>query len=130
MNLADTIRNAGLTEIVTELGGSGHLLIYTGSAPSKTAAPTGTLLATLALSATAGTVAGGVLTFNSITTAAAAASGTPGYARFIDGPTDDGTHTRIQCTCAVGSGELDFGSTIASGGNVSVTSATITSGNP
>ena len=130
MNLKDTLRQSMMSQIATALGSSGHLLIYTGTAPSKTAAPTGTLLATFALPSTAGTASGPVLTFGTIASVTASASGTPGYARFIDGSTDDGTHTQIQCSCGVGSGELNWGSTIASGGTASISSATITEGDP
>src|SRR4029077_10640153 len=101
-----------------------------GSAPSKTASPTGTLLATLTPNATFGTVSTGVLTCNSITSDTnAAASGTPGYYRVIDGTTDDGTHTQIQGSAAVGSGDINFSSTITSGGTVSITSLSYTEGN-
>lgn len=128
-NLKDTTRATMMGAIPTAIGASGHLLIYTGSAPSKTSSPTGTLLATLALSSTAGTVSGGVLTFNSITSANASASGTPGYYRVIDGATDDGTHTQIQGSCGVSSGDISFPSTISSGGSTGVSSLVYTEGN-
>ena len=59
----------------------------------------------------------------------AAAAGTPGYYRVIDGTTDDGTHTQIQGSCGVGSGDINFSSTIASGGTVAITSLVYTEGN-
>lgn len=115
--------------IPTSIGASGHLLIYTGSAPTKTSAPTGTLLATLPLSSTAGTVSGGVLTFNAITSAAAGNAGTPGYYRTIDGATDDGTHTQLQGSCGVSSGDISFPSTISAGGTTGVSALSYTEGN-
>ena len=75
-------RTNNVTDIVTALGATGYLLVYTGTVPATCAkAATGTLLASLPLSATAGTVTTGVLTFNAITSAAAAAAGTAGYFR-------------------------------------------------
>jgi hypothetical protein len=128
-NLKDSIRQTEMAAIPTSIGASGHLLIYTGSAPSKTAGPTGTLLATLPLSSTAATASGGVLTYNAITSASAAASGTPGYYRQIDGATDDGTHTQVQGSSGVSSGDISFPSTIASGGTTGVSSLVYTEGN-
>lgn len=128
-NLNNTLRTNMMSQITTSLTTTSRLLVYTGSAPSKTASPTGTLLATFTLAATPGSASGGVYTFTNPSNVTGAASGTPGYFRMIDGTTDDGTHTQIQGTSAVGSGELNFSSTIASGGTVSISSFTITEGN-
>lgn len=125
-----TLRNSNMTNIITALTSTSRLLFYTGSAPANTASPTGTLLATFTIASGVGTVSGGVLTFSSISNVTGAASGTPGYFRMIDGTTDDGTHTEVQGTAGVGSGEFNFSSTVASGGTVSITSITITEGNP
>src|SRR5580658_5320227 len=71
-----THRSDNMSDIVTQLGATAYLLLYSGSAPANCAASaTGTLLASLACSSTAGTVASGVLTMNSISSAAAAATG-------------------------------------------------------
>lgn len=129
-NLKDTTRATMLSDLVTAITSTSRLKIYTGSAPSKTASPTGTLLATLTPNATFGTVSGGVLTANAIASDTnAAASGTPGYYRVIDGTTDDGSHTQIQGSCGVGSGDINFASTIVAGGTVAVSSLTYTEGN-
>lgn len=125
-----SLRNANMQNIVTALTATSRLLFYTGSQPANTASPTGTLLATFSIASTAGTVSGGVLTFNSISNVTGAASGTPGYFRMIDGTVDDGTHTQIQGTAGVGSGEFNFSSTVASSGTVSITSISIQDGNP
>jgi hypothetical protein len=130
LNLKTTLRNTMLTSIATALTATSRMLIYTGSAPANTATPTGTLLGTFTLAATPGTASGGVLTFTLPSNVTGAASGTPGYGRMIDGTTDDGTHTQVQFSCGVGSGEMNFSSTIASGGTVSITAMTITDGNP
>jgi hypothetical protein len=129
-SLKDTTRTTMVGAISTAIGATSRIKIYTGSAPSKTAAPTGTLLATLTPSATFGTSATGVLTANAIASdTAAAAAGTPGYYRVIDGTTDDGTHTQIQGSAGVGSGDINFSSAIAAGGTVAITSLTYTDGN-
>lgn len=129
-SIKDSTRTTMVGAISTSIGATSRIKIYTGSAPAKTAAPTGTLLATLTPSATFGTSATGVLTANAIASdSSAAASGTPGYYRIIDGTTDDGTHTQVQGSCGVGSGDINFSSTIASGGTVAITSLSYTDGN-
>lgn len=129
-SLKTSTRTTIMGAIVTAVTATSRLLVYTGSAPSPTASPTGTLLATFTLPNPFGSVSGAVLTAGSISGVTAAASGTPGYYRVIDGTTDDGTHTQIQGSCGVGSGDINFSSTIASGGAVSITSLTYTEGNP
>lgn len=129
-SIKDTTRASMLDEIVTAITATSRIKIYSGSAPSKTASPTGTLLATLTPANPFGSVSGGVLTVGSITSDTnAAASGTPGYYRVIDGTTDDGSHTQLQGSAGVGSGDINFGSTIAAGGTVAISSLTYTEGN-
>lgn len=129
-SLKDTTRATMMGAISTAVTTTSRIKIYSGSAPAKTASPTGTLLATLTPSATFATASGGVLTAGAITSdTASAASGTPGYYRVIDGTTDDGTHTQIQGSCGVGSGDINFSSTIASGGTTAITSLVYTEGN-
>jgi len=75
-------RTNDMGDIVTQAGSTAYLLIYSGSAPANCAtAASGTLLASLPMSSTIGTVSAGVLTMSAITSEAAAASGTPGYWR-------------------------------------------------
>jgi hypothetical protein len=130
LSYKDTLRNARLAALTTAVSTAGHILVYTGTAPAKTASPTGTLLATNAVAnPLGGAPSAGVLTLGAITTANAAASGTPGYFRLIDGATDDGTHTQLQGDAGVGSGSLTFSSTIVSGAPITYQSATLTEGN-
>lgn len=71
-----------MTDLVTALGATSYLLVSSGAPPANCAASaTGTLLVSLPCSSTFGTVSGGVLTANAITSAAAAAAGTAGYWR-------------------------------------------------
>src|SRR5271157_6381907 len=133
-NLKASIRATMMGAIPTSVGASGHLFIYSGSAPSKTAAPTGTsaITAGIPLSSTMGTTGGtdsAVLTLSGTPlSGTATASITPGYYRATDGGTDDGTHTQIQGSCGVGSGDINFSSTISSGGTVTISSLTWTEG--
>ncbi len=134
MQFKTSLRTTRVTDIVTGLGATSRLLVYdaTGAIPSPTQSPTvngGVLLATFTLANPAGTVTSGVLTFSAISNVTGAATGTPHFFRMIDGTTDDGTHTQVQGTSGVGTGELSFASTIANGGTVSISSIVITEGN-
>lgn len=130
-SLKDTLRNTRLDCITTAAGATAHMIVYTGSQPSKTAAPTGTKLADFTLpNPIAAGASGGVLTLSAITPVSGAATGTPGYARMTDSATDDGTHTIEQLSAGIGSGEVSFSGQIFSGGQVSITSFTETEGNP
>jgi hypothetical protein len=130
MNLNNTLRHNMMGQIPTALTTTSRCLIYTGSAPLKTASPTGTLLGTFTGASGVGSDTAGVFTFTNPANITWVATGTPGYGRWIDGTTDDGTHTQIQFTCGVGSGELNFGSAVSSGGTGTITAMTITEGNP
>jgi hypothetical protein len=126
MLLKATTANAAIDKITTDAGATAYIQIWTTvAAPSSHAFPAagGTLLVTLPMTNPIGPGgSNGVLTLSAITTTAAVASGTPGGYRIITQSTDtDGTHVIAQGTCAVGSGEINFSSTIASGGNVSIT---------
>jgi len=128
MDLYTTTANKATDAITTDVGTNGYIMIYTGTAPAKVAnayvAATGTLLVTMAMSNPIGPASSnGVLTLSAITTTVAVASGTPGYFRICTTNSDGtaGANCRAQGTCAVGSGEINFGSTVASGGNVSIT---------
>jgi hypothetical protein len=113
----------------TALLNTGFLVIYTGSQPALNGSLTGTLLATLDLSATAfasSTASSGTVTAtaNSITSATAAATGTAGYFALLES-----NGTTIVATGTVGTSgcDLNLNSTsISSGANVSVTSFTVT----
>lgn len=130
-NLKDTVRATMMGAIPTSCGASSHLFIYSGTAPTKTTSPTGTsaITAGIPLNSTMGTVATGTLTLSGAPlSATATASITPGYYRVTDGGTDDGTHTQIQGSCGVGSGDINFSSTISSGGTITISSLTWTEG--
>lgn len=122
------LRNAMLDEITTAIGANGLLRIYDGSRPASGGAAT-TLLAELALSATAaGSASGGALTFSSITQDSSAnATGTATWFRVV---TSGGTFV-IDGNVGTSGSDLNLTTTsIVSGQPVSVTSFVITEGNP
>ena len=126
LKYSTTHRSNAMSDLVTALGSTSYLLIYSGSAPANAAAAaTGTLLASLACSSTFGTVSSGVLTANAITSATAAATNTAGYWRLCT--TSAGTTCIIQGLCGTSGSDLNLSSTsISSGQTVSVSSWTIT----
>jgi hypothetical protein len=125
MQFKTTLRNDLLTKIGTDIGAGGTLVFYTGSGPGVGNAATGTLLSTLT-AVTFAAASGGTMTFTSTADPSAAASGTPGYARFKD----SGGTAWIECTAAIGSGEFNFSGAISLNGTVTESSGTFTAGNP
>ncbi len=127
--LGTLARNAGANgaiNLVDAGGGAGKILIRTSTQPTNVGdADSGTLLATLPLSATAfGAASTGVKTANSITSDTnAAASGSATQFRmkdFANAVIADGT-------CGLGSGDLSFdNNVIVAGGTVAITSFLIT----
>lgn len=130
-SLKTSVRNARMDAITTAAGVTAYLKVYTGSAPSMTSSPTGTLLASLSLpNPIAPGASGGVQTWSAISAGTGVATGTPGYVRLTDSNTDDGTHTIEQFSAGIGSGEMSFSGQINTSGSVTVTSITQTEGNP
>lgn len=130
----DAVRNQRMAYITTAIGTTGVIEIFTGSPPGKTSgtfnSDTGTKLASLTLSnPPAGTPSAGLLTFSAIASGTALASGTPGYARMKTAANGAASTVIVEMDAGVGSGSLNFNSTITSGGTVSITSATILEGN-
>lgn len=128
-------RDARMTQVVTDIGTSGRLRLYPSNTGAAGSTPcSGTIIADLALSATAGTVAtvGNVdtgatrLTFNAITSAAATSSATATCATIT---TSAGTVIVNALTVGTGSENIVMSSNvISSGTTVSITSATLTHG--
>lgn len=126
IKIAVATRNLMLDQIVSQIGTSGLLRIYDGTKPAGpgTAVSTQVLLAELALSATAGTVSAGVLTFGAITQDSSAnATGTAAWYRVT---TSGGTGV-VDGTVSTASADLNLNTvSIVSGGPVSVSSFTYT----
>jgi hypothetical protein len=111
-----THRTNNMTDVVTDLGATSFLLLYTGSPPANCGtAATGTLLASLPCSATFGTVTTGVLTANAITSEAAVASGTAGYWRLC---TSSAGTTCVAQGLVFQTGTLVTSTTSAAGSNI------------
>lgn len=122
------LRNAQLDAITTQVGGSGLLRIYSGTRPATGGAET-TVLAELTMNATfAPAASGGVLTLNAITQDASAnATGTASWFRMLT----SGAVAKIDGNVGTAGSDMNLNSTsITVGGTVSITSATITAGNP
>lgn len=120
-------RNAFLDAIDTSIGASGLLRIYDGTQPTNVATALGaqTLLAELALSATAfGAASGGVLTANAISNDASAnATGTASWATLT---TSAGTRI-VDFSVGTSGADLNFNSVaFQAGATVSVSALTIT----
>jgi hypothetical protein len=118
----------------TALLNTGFLVIYTGTQPADAnQALTGTLLATLPLSATAfgaptasGSTGSRIVTAtaNTITSATAGNSGTAGYFALLKA---DGTTVNAMGSVGTGGADLNLNSlSISSGANVSCSAFTIT----
>lgn len=121
-----THRNNDMTDIVTQLGATAYLLIYSGAPPSNCGtAASGTLLASLPLSNPIGAVSNGILTLSAVTSKAASAAGTAGYFRLC---TDSSGATCVaQGTVGITGADLNFPSTsFTAGETISISAFTIT----
>lgn len=126
---ATGLRNAKLDAITTFAGASCKLRIYNGSRPATGGTAT-TLLAELTCNATfAPAASGGVLTLNSITQDTSAdATGTASWFRIVK---SDGTTHVMDGNVGTSGSDLNLNTTsIVAAAAVSVTSFTITEGNP
>lgn len=125
-----THRNARLDALTTALGANALLRLYDGARPATGGTATN-LLVTVTCGATfAPAASGGVLTANAITSGTAGSTGTATWARLT---TSGGTFVAdLSVTVAGGGGDLQLTGTavITSGLTVSVSSLTITEGNP
>ncbi len=133
LSYKNSVRTTRVQDVSDAIGTAGYIEIFTLAPGGKSAgtfvADVGTKLASLALSNPAGTTSNGVLTFSTITSAAALATGSPLSFRIKTAQSGNASTVIIEGDAAVGSGSLNFNSTIANGGTVSITSATITEGN-
>ena len=121
-----THRNNDMSDLVTAAGATGYIIIYSGALPANVAtADAGTILVALPCSATLGTVASGVLTFNAITTTAIATSGTAGHWRLCTSAA--GTTCIAQGTVGTSGADLNLSTlTLTAAVNLSISSWTVT----
>lgn len=130
-----THRSTAMTDLVTAMGGTGFLMILTGTQPATVATvDSGTELVDMPLSATAGTVSAGVLTFNAITSTAAVGTGTAAHwlicsTSSVANCVAVSSTTRImQGSVGTSGQDINFagGVSFTSGETISVSSLTIT----
>lgn len=129
LGYSSVLRNNQLDQITARAGASALLRIYDGSRPATGGAAT-TLLAELTCNATfAAAASGAVLTLNAITADASAnATGTATWFRIVQ--SGGSTHV-LDGNVGTSGSDLNLNSvSIVAGGTVSVTSFTITAGNP
>lgn len=121
-----THRNNDMSDLVTAAGSTAYLIIYSGALPADVATTdSGTILVALPCSATLGTVASGVLTFNAVTTTAVTTSGTAGHWRICT--TSAGTTCIIQGTVGTSGADFNLSTlTMTATVNLSISSWTIT----
>jgi hypothetical protein len=134
LSYKDSSRNARLDRLTTDLGTTAYLEVFNGAPTGKTAgtfnADPSTRLCTLPMSnPVAPGSSAGLLTFSAITSATALASGVPASFRIKTATLGAVSTVIVEGDAAVGSGSLNFASSITSGGTVSISSATITEGN-
>lgn len=129
-SIRTTARTAMMQALADDVGANAYIRIYNGTRPATvgTALSGNTLLAELRGNASQfGTVASGVLTMSTETIDSSAdATGTPTFARIFK---SDGTTAVFDCSAAVGSGDLNFLTSITAGQPVDITSFTLTDGN-
>lgn len=113
------VKNSRLTAVVTAIGGTGVLEIGTAGMAS--------ILATIALNATAGTASGGILTLSGFPKSDTSADNTGTAAAARIRTATAGTDIVTGLTVGQGSGDINLDSTsITIGQTVTINSATIT----
>jgi hypothetical protein len=118
-----TLKNTRMTDVVTAIGTTGYLNIYTTGL--------GTLLASIPMANPAGTVSAGVLSFSGtpLTESSANASGTAAVANVTTAVNGGGTIVISGLTVSSSAGDVVLSSTNIVGGQpVTITSASITHG--
>ncbi len=132
LQLSVAVRNAQLAAVVTTIGISAHLHLYTGAVPANcaAAAPSG-LIGNLTLpSSWMGTASGGTIASAGSWTGTASGSGTIASFRFYDSTdTNCGAQGTVTITGAGGDITLD-NPTVVSGQSLVISSYSWTAGSP
>ena len=130
IQLSDTVRNAQLDSLETAIGATAVLKIRTGAQPATVAtADSGSVLVTMTLpSDWMNAASGGTKTKLGTWSASAGSSGTAGHFRIY---ASDGTTPHFQGAVAVSASDLNLDNTsINSGQTVTISTFTLTAGNP
>lgn len=129
LKYAVTLKNDKLTVLATDIATSGLMRWYSGTQPTNpdTALSGNTMLASLALSSTAGSSSAGVFTFNSITSESSADNtGTATFGSFLT----SAAVRKVDYSIGTSGADLNLNTTsIVAGAQASCTSFTITSAN-
>lgn len=123
------LKNTLLDAIETAVGTSARLIIYSGTPPGVNSAPTGTVLADMALPSDwlANASGGTKVLAGTWSDTSANATGTATYFRILN---SGASTTFIQGTVGTSGADLNLSSTsITSGASVSITGFTLTAGN-
>ena len=132
LQASTAIRAAQANQVDGVIGASAQLIVYSGAEPANpAAAPTGTVLVTMALPSTWLTSPGtGVKAMSGTWSGVASASGTAGYFRIYDnGITTCGLQGNV--TLTGGGGDVTINATsITNGQTITATGFTLTVGNP
>ena len=132
IQFSTALRNNRADQITSTIGSAALLKIYDGTIPTNCAAAlsgNNELVSETCGSPLAGSAASGVLTLNSITTAAATATGTATFFRIMNS-SNTTCHMQGTVTATGGGGDMTLNTTyLTSGGNVTVTSFAITEAN-
>ncbi len=125
--LRTAIANEILSTITSGTAADPAIEIYTGTIPALGDPVSDTLLATLTMTTTAGTVTDGVLTMDAITSDPIAdATGTAGWGRVLDRDGNPAIHITVADD---GSGDLNLNSVnVVAGTPMAITAFTITRG--
>jgi hypothetical protein len=128
LGYAETLRNNQLDEITALAGGSALLKIFSGTRPATGGTETTKLSEQVCNATFAAAASGGVLTLNAIADDTSAdATGTASWVRIES----SGATFVMDGDVAASGADLNFDSvSFVAGGTVSITSFTITAGNP
>jgi hypothetical protein len=128
LGYAETLRNNQLDEITALAGGSALLKIFSGTRPATGGTETTKLSEQVCNATFAAAASGGVLTLNAIADDTSAdATGTASWFRIES----SGATFVMDGDVAASGADLNFDSvSFVAGGTVSITSFTITAGNP
>jgi hypothetical protein len=135
-SIKDSVRNTFLSDVISAIGTTGVLCLFSGAATGKSAGtfaadPTGLLVEVALPSSPFGAVSAGAAALAGTWTGTASAGSSTAPASYrIKTTTGGGTSTVIaEGSAGVGSGDVNLPTAITSGQVVNITSFTLTAGN-
>lgn len=132
IQFSTTLRNNRMDQITSTIGNAALLKLYDGTPPNNCAAALSSnneLVSETCGTPLAGAAASGVLTLNSISVVTATANGTASFFRIMNSANTT-CHMQGTVTATGGGGDMTLNTTyLTTGGNVTVTSFTLTEAN-